>query len=188
MTPRPFGPFSIEPGGVSAYNDVVTDKFNANGLGGSIVLTTNTASSLVATGRTYTIDAQGGTFGQFIPGVSPSQGVALGDRPLQILQLEQSTNFRSNLGLAELSGNSAHVRITAYVPDSKTSVSTEFDLAPNEFRQIGRVLASSGFNLGTNVYNARISVEVTSGSGRVAAYGSVIDNASSDPSYVPSQQ
>jgi hypothetical protein len=185
-TPIPFGPFSIEPGGVRAFDDVVVDKFNANGQGGSIVLTTNTASSLVATGRTYTIDAQGGTFGQFIPGVSPSQGVGVGERPLQILQLEESTNFRSNLGLVELSGNSAHVRITAYVPDSKTSASTELDLAPNEFRQLGRVL--TGFNLGSNVYNARISVEVTSGSGRVASYASVIDNASTDPSYVPAQQ
>ena len=39
----------------------------------------------------------------------------------------------------------------------------------------------------TNIYNARISVEVTSGSGRVASYGSVIDNATSDPTYVPAQ-
>jgi hypothetical protein len=98
------------------------------------------------------------------------------------LQLEESTNFRSNLGLAELNGSGAHVRITAFVPDSKQSVSTELDLQPNEFRQLGRVL--SGFGLGSNVYNARIAVEVTSGSGRVASYGSVIDNASFDPTYV----
>jgi hypothetical protein len=184
-TPRPFGPFGIEPGGVRAFDDVVAATFNASGLGGSIVLTTPSASSLVATGRTYTIDAQGGTFGQFIPGVMPSQGIGNGDRPLQILQLEESANFRSNLGLAELNGNAAHVRITAYVPDSKQSVSTELDLAPNEFRQLGRVL--SGFGLGSNVYNARIAVEVTGGTGRVASYGSVIDNLSFDPTYVPAQ-
>ena len=39
---------------------------NASGQGGSIVMTTPSASKLVATGRTYTIDSQGGTFGQFI--------------------------------------------------------------------------------------------------------------------------
>ena len=182
-TPKTFGPFSIEPGGVRAFDDMVKNQFNADGLGGSIVFTTAANSQLVATGRTYTIDASGGTFGQFIPGVTPSQGIGAGDRPLQILQLEESANFRSNLGLFELSGNAAHVRVTAYVPDSKVGVSTEFDLQPNEFRQL-RVL--SGFGL-SNVYNARVSVEVTSGTGRVGAYGSAIDNASTDPTYVPAQ-
>ena len=40
---------------------------------------------------------------------------------------------------------------------------------------------------GQSIYNARISVEVTGGTGRVAAYGSVIDNKSLDPTYVPAQ-
>ncbi|HYS55417.1 MAG TPA: hypothetical protein VER58_16790 [Thermoanaerobaculia bacterium] len=38
-----------------------------------------------------------------------------------------------------------------------------------------------------NTYNARMIVEVTSGSGRVTAYGSVIDNRTQDPTYVPAQ-
>jgi hypothetical protein len=184
--PKTFGPFSVDGGNVRVFDDVVANTFNASGQGGSIVLTTPAASKLVATGRTYTIDAQGGTFGQFIPGVMPTGGIGTGDRPLQVLQLEESTNFRSNLGLAELNGSGAHVRITAFVPDSKQSVSTELDLQPNEFRQLGRVL--SGFGLGSNVYNARIAVEVVSGSGRVASYGSVIDNASFDPTYVPASK
>ena len=185
-TATTFGPFSIEPGGVRTFDDVVASQFNKNGLGGSIVLTTTGNTSMVATGRTYTIDSQGGTFGQFIPGVIPTQGIGAGDRPLQLLQLEESNNFRTNVGLAELTGNAAHVRVTAFVPDSKTSVSTELDLTPNEFRQLTKVLLSFGFNQ-SNIYNARISVEVTSGTGRVAAYGSVIDNFSSDPTYVPAQ-
>jgi len=31
-------------------------------------------------------------------------------------------------------------------------------------------------------------VKVTSGSGRVTAYGSVVDNLTSDPTYVPAQK
>ena len=182
-TPKAIAPFTVEAGGVRAFDDVIKNAFNADGQGGSIVLTTPSASKLVATGRTYTLQSDGGTFGQFIPGVMPTQGIGVGDRPLQVLQLEESTNFRSNLGLAELNGSGAHVRITAFVPDSKTSVSTELDLQPNEFRQMGRILSS--LNLGSNVYNARVAVEVTSGTGRVASYGSVIDNASFDPTYVP---
>ena len=135
--------------------------------------------------RTYTNADGGGTFGQFIPGVSSLEGVGSSDQPLQILQLEESQNFRSNLGLAELTGNPVHVRITATVPDSKIAASTELDLAANEFRQLGSILAS--MYPSQNVYNARISVQVLSGTGRITAYGSVIDNFSKDPTYVPAQ-
>ncbi len=190
-TPKVFGPFSIEPGGVRAFDDVIANQFNAGGTGGSIVLTTTAPTSMVATARTYTIDdrsgpTQGGTFGQFIPGVIPGQGVGLGERGLQILQLEQSTNFRANLGLVELTGNPATVRVTAYLPDSKTTASTDVGLAPNQFLQLGRILEQF-YGSGVNVYNARISVQVTAGSGRVASYGSVIDNLSADATYVPAQ-
>jgi len=190
-TPKIFGPFSIEPGGVRAFDDVIANQFNANGTGGSIVLTTTAPTSMVATGRTYTIDDRpgptlGGTFGQFIPGVIPGQGVGIGERGLQILQLEQSTNFRANLGLVELTGNPATVRVTAYVPDSKITASTDVALAPNQFLQLGRVLEQF-YGAGANVYNARISVAVIAGSGRVSSYGSVIDNLSADATYVPAQ-
>jgi len=57
-------------------------------------------------------------------------------------------------------------------------------LAANEFKQLTQILKSVG--LGTT-YNARIAVKVTSGSGKVTAYGSVIDNRTQDPTYVPSQ-
>jgi len=184
-TPVSATPLSIGAGEVKSFDDIVATLFNSNGLGGSVVFTTNSSSSLVATGRTYTIDPNNGTFGQFIPGVIPSQGIALSDRPLQILQLEESTNFRSNLGLAELTGNGATVHITAYIPDSKTTAAVDVPLSGNQFLQLGRVLAS--MYPGQDVYNARITVQVTGGTGRVAAYGSVIDNASRDPTYVPAE-
>ncbi len=199
-TPVPVAPFSVAPGEVKAFDDVVANLFSSPGLGGSIVMTTSAASSVVATGRTYTIDSSGGTFGQFIPGVTPTQGIGLSDRPLQILQLEQSDNFRSNLGIAELSGSPANVtqcggplpnpatvcvHVTAYIPDSKITTATDVPLGPNQFTQLGRVLAS--LYPGQSIYNARISVEVTAGTGRVTSYGSVIDNLSLDPTYVPAQ-
>jgi hypothetical protein len=42
------------------------------------------------------------------------------------------------------------------------------------------------FNAGT-VYDGRVSIKVTSGAGRVTAYGSVIDAITGDPTLVPSQ-
>ncbi len=181
--------FTVAPGKVKTFDNALPAMFNVTNSGGSILFIANAASSVVITGRTYSIDVsdnptKGGTFGQFIPGVTPTDGIGAGDKPLQILQLEQSANFRSNLGLVELTGNPVHVRISLYLPDSKVTPTTELDLAANEFRQLSSVIA--GLNPGST-YNARISVEVVSGTGRVSAYGSVIDNATNDPTYVPAQ-
>lgn len=179
-------PITIPAGQIKAIDNVLPTLFNATATGGSIVLTTSGNTSLVATGRTYSIGANNGTFGQFIPAVTPGEGIGLGDRALQILQLEQSRGFRSNVGLAELSGNPARVRLTLTLPDSKVSPILETDLAPNAFVQFNSLIASM-LGPGTDTYNARVSVEVISGTGRVAAYGSVIDGDTQDPTYVPAQ-
>ncbi|HUJ13870.1 MAG TPA: hypothetical protein VL284_08800 [Thermoanaerobaculia bacterium] len=186
-TPVAGTPFTLGGGQVKAFNDMIATTFNQPSSGGQVVFTTAAASSLVATGTTYTIDptANNGRYGQFIPGVMSTQGIANGDQPLQILQLEQSTNFRSNVAVFELTGNPATVHITAYVPDSKITASTDVQLAGNQFMQLNSILA--GMYPGQDVYNARVSVQVTGGTGRVSAYGSIIDNASLDPTYVPAQ-
>jgi hypothetical protein len=186
-TPVPAAAFSVGAGQEQAFNDIVATLFKQTNSGGSIVFATSSPSSLVATGRTYTIDPtqNNGTYGQFIPGVMPSQGIGNGDKPLQILQLEQSKNFRSNVAVFELTGQPATVHITAFVPDSKVSASVDVPLAGNQFVQLSQVLAS--MYPGQDVYNARVAVSVTGGNGKVSAYGSVIDNASFDPTYVPAQ-
>lgn len=177
---------TIGAGQVLALDNVLPSVFGASNTGGSIVVTTPGESSLVVTGRTYTVMDNGGTFGQFIPGVTPAEAVAQGDEPLEVLQLEHSDRFRTNVGIAEVSGQPATVRVSVSVPDSKTSVAVEKVLQPNEFFQFnGLIRALLGGS--AQVYNARATVEVLSGSGRVTAYGSVIDNSSKDPTYIPAQ-
>lgn len=183
-TPVTAAPRTIRAGEVLVLDNILPTLFNKSGTGGSILITTPTNSSLVATGRTYTSVENNGTFGQFIPGVTPAEGIGAGERELQILQLEESDQFRSNVGLTELTGNGATVRLTLSLPDSKVTAATEVTLGPNEFRQLRPILS---LNPGKQTYNARLSVEVVGGSGRVTAYGSVIDNESKDPTYVPAQ-
>lgn len=184
-TPVQLPAITIGAGQVKAYDDVLSKLFNVTGTAGSIVLTTPSNSSVVATGRTYSVAGNGGTFGQFIPAVTPAEGIGLGDKPLQLLQLEQSQNFRTNLGLAELTGNPVKVRISATLPESKIASVIEADLAGNEFQQLGVVLST--FNPNKNSYNARLTIQVIGGTGRVTAYGSVLDNVTQDPTYVPAQ-
>ncbi len=175
---------TIGAGQTLAIDNVLPTLWNITG-GGSVVATTASDSQLVVTARTFSRDkVNGGTFGQFIPGVTAADAVGLGDRTLQIVQLEESPAFRTNLGLVEVTGNSATVELLAYTPDSKVAAKATIPLAAGQYLQQGQIFKSLGFS---NVYNGRISARVVGGTGRVAAYGSVIDNRTTDPTYVPSQ-
>ncbi|HYI13604.1 MAG TPA: hypothetical protein VEK57_31475 [Thermoanaerobaculia bacterium] len=184
-TPRPAAVNrTIAAGQTLAVDDVLPTLWGLARTGGSVVVTAPNAASLVTTARTFSRDTNNGTYGQFIPGVTAADAVGLGERALQVMQLEDSTSYRSNLGLVEVTGSPVTIEITAIPPDGKTSAVTSLTLAPNEFRQIGRIFNSFGMQ---DVYNGRVAVKVLSGAGRVAAYGSVVDNRTVDPTYVPAQ-
>ncbi len=175
---------TIGPGQTLAIDNVLPTLWNTTG-GGSVIATTASSASLIVTARTFSRDkVTGGTFGQFIPGVTVADSAGNGDRALQIVQLEESPAFRTNLGLVEVTGNSANVELLAYTPNSKVAARTVVPLSAGQYLQQGQIFKSLGFS---NVYNGRITARVISGTGRVAAYGSVIDNRTTDPTYVPSQ-
>lgn len=172
---------TINPGEVRAIDNALQSLYGITNSGGAIVVSTPSTSALTVTARTYN-QTSSGTYGQFIPAISPSQSVGLGERTLQILQLESSSAFRTNLGLNETSGSPVTIELTVLPADSKVVAKLQMDLAPNEFRQIS--LADFGFG---TIYNTRVSVKVIGGSGKVTAYGSVIDQITQDPTYVLAQ-
>jgi hypothetical protein len=170
----------IAPGQIAALDNVVGILLNQRNTLGAIHVVTNEA--LLVTARTFNeLAGNGATQGQFVPAITPGEGVRIGGRSLNMLNVEQSVKFRTNLGLAEMNGNSIRVEVTAVPPDSRAIARTELVLGPNEFRQISNILQQMG--LGTT-YNARISVRVIDGSGRVTAYASVIDNETDDAIFV----
>ena len=67
------------------------------------------------------------------------------------------------------------------VPDSKFAIKTQIPLAANEFRQLN---LGSDFGV-NNAYNVRVTVKVIGGTGRVTAYGSMIDQVTQDPTFDP---
>ena len=69
------------------------------------------------------------------------------------------------------------------LPDSRVTPSIQINLGANEYRQEAFI---QELGLG-NTYNARVTVRVVSGEGKVTAYGSVIDMTTEDPTYVPAQ-
>ena len=174
---------TLKAGEISVLDNVLSTFFaQANGAGGSIAVATPSNTSVITTARTYNQTATG-TYGQFIQGVTPAESVGAGERSLQILQLEHSSRFRTNIGLAETKGGPVKVEVSVILPDTKATPVQTYDLAPNEFRQV----SLGDFGLGDSVYNARVTVKVIDGSGRVTAYGSAIDQLTQDPTYVQAQ-
>jgi uncharacterized repeat protein (TIGR01451 family) len=173
----------LAPGQVQTFDATLRNTFGITNDGGALHIATTATTPLVATARTYN-QTPNGTYGQFIPAVTANDAAALGTRPLQILQIEESDRYRTNVGFAEVTGKDATIEVTAVPSDSKVAASTQITLAPNQFIQYPQLLRSMGLS---NMYNARISVKVISGQGRVTAYASVIDMQTNDPTFVPAQ-
>jgi uncharacterized repeat protein (TIGR01451 family) len=175
--------FTVNPGEVSVLDNVLASRFGVTNIGGAMHVDTLTDANLVVTGRTYNQIDGGGTYGQFIAAVTPADGVGKGGRTLNVLQVEDSVRYRTNLGIAEVSGKPATVEVSVFLPDAKVAPKVTIPLAANEYRQF-RVLQQLG--VGT-AYNARITIRVIDGDGKITAYGSVIDMQTQDPTYVPAQ-
>jgi hypothetical protein len=173
---------TLAAGEIKVLDNVIGDLFaQPNGAGGMVAVTTPASTQLTATARTYN-KTSNGTYGQYIPGVTPAESVGINDRPLQLLQLEQSSRFRTNIGLAETTGQPVTVDVSVTTPETKSTHHVPITLRANEFLQF----SLGNFNLG-DVYNARVSIKVIAGAGRVTGYGSAIDQKTQDPTYVPAQ-
>jgi hypothetical protein len=174
---------TLNPGEIEVLDNVLVSLFGATGnMGGAIAVTTPANTQLTATARTYN-KTTNGTFGQYVPGVTPAQSVGAEDRALQLLQLEQSSRFRTNIGVNETSGQPVTIEVGLIVPDLIASPFVTIELQPNEFQQF----SLANFGLGNALYNARVTVKVVGGTGRVTAYASAIDQITQDPTYVPAQ-
>ncbi len=174
---------TLQPGEVRQLDKILTGTFGVSQNGGAVHVTSADSARLIATARTYNLTTQG-TYGQFIAAVTPAEAVGVGSRPLQLLQVEESPRYRSNIGLAEVTGKPVSLEVSIVPPDAKLTATVQVDLAPNEFRQITSMLAGLGMG---DVYNARVTVRAVGGEGRATAYASVIDAKTNDPTYVPAQ-
>jgi hypothetical protein len=175
---------TVNAGQVLAMNNVLESTFATSGAGAVHVETAN-ESPLIVTARTY--DQQPtGTYGQFVPAVSSADATGAGERSLQVLQVEHSDQFRTNVGLVEVTGQPVTVRITAIIPQRSTAPIITRQLQGNEFVQLNSILPNFMGVQGA-AYNVRLTMEVVGGTGRLASYASMIDNSTQDPTYIPAQ-
>jgi len=172
--------FDLQPGEAVTIDDVVGNFFGFSGVAGSLRLVPREGSAaLCATSRTANHGSEG-TYGQYVPGIRPNQG--LQGRGV-LIHIDSDASSRSNLGIVETDGLTVGVGIKLFDALGRPLGNpTRMTLGPWESIQINDVF--SFFSV-SGQRNARIEIVRDSGSGGFFAYASVIDAASGDAIFVP---
>lgn len=97
-------------------------------------------------------------------------------------RLHRPALHRTNLGLCEVWGESATVKVAVLDTSKNVLGDRIYQLRPYENIQINQVVMAVAGISSLSAGMAR--VWVSSGNGRVGAYLSVVDNATGDPTYI----
>ncbi len=130
-----------------------------------------------AENRTYT-DSAGGTYGQFIPAVPATSAVDSSGSAL-LVQLRNDSAFRTNVGVVNLTGAPIQVEAQFLASDGSSLGSRSWTIPAYGFHQENGAVPGNG-----EVAVSAVLRCLTQG-GRFLAYGSVVDNVSGDPVFVP---
>ena len=164
------------------FPDVLASPFGLGHATGALYIGSD--RPLVVSSRTFN-DAAEGTFGQFIPGPDLSRSLGTSETAI-LVQLEEaadsSRGFRTNFGVANVSGVPIHVVVDGYAADGARLGSVGLDVPAWSHVQINRILSS---RLGAPAADDAYLVARTDTEGACwFAYASVVDNRSGDPTYV----
>ncbi len=169
-------PFTLDPGQLTTYPDVVA-AMNTSGLG-SLDIVTNEGVPPLATARVFSDGGAAGTSGFSEEGVGPESALDSSRRGILFIPADL-TNFRMNVGLRTLSAG-ATLNVTVYDATAHV-VSTKIGLAypPNFFAQ-----QTAADFAGVQTLPAGGWILITANNPTAAfIYSSVIDNHTSDPTY-----
>ena len=148
----------LAPGQTVMFEDVLSSAFFTEGSGSLEVL-----GEVVASSRTYSRPAGGGTLGTLVP--AGLESITRNDFPIYAAALP-SVDSRYNLGVTEIAGRSGRVRVSA------GSSSSEHDLPAWSHLQFALALPEA-------------AISVVSGDAEVVGYVSQIEQATGDSMFVP---
>jgi hypothetical protein len=172
--------FPLAAGQTLRIDDLLHGQFGSSGLA-LIALLPGDGAFMAS--RTWTA-ASAGSYGAGIPPVGAATGTASEQAPENIVHLESSPAFRSNIGLMETSGVglATTARIIVYDSAGNELARQDVSVPAHGIAQVPLSSLVSGI-----VYGARASVEIVAGGGNVFVYGSVVDNVTGDAIYIAGQ-
>jgi hypothetical protein len=172
--------FTLGAGEAVRYSDVLGTVFGVtDGAVGSLLVISD-SSDLTIMSRTYNApDTEGaGTFGQSIPGEEENDLIQAGERR-RIIFFTENGDFRSNLGLLNGTSRSITIMWERFTADGSSLGTGSRTLPPYGNVQLNRVFSDVA-----PTEAAYIDVWTDTTGGAFSAYGSVLDNDSSDPTTV----
>ncbi len=170
---------AVPPGDTLKYDDAIWELFGIEGYGALRVVCD---CDVVVNSRIYNQPGSelSETQGQFFSAIPASFAIGSG-QSTDVLGVNQADDgaFRFNYGFVETTGHTVTFRVTLLDGDGTVLGQRSYTLRPYEAIQVGLADLGAGE---APTDNGRLHVEVTSGAGRVIAFGSGIANASQDPS------
>ena len=143
---------------------------------GAIQIRTNRRDAVAVSSRTFNTGADG-TFGQGIPGLISDELFKFGERA-RIIRMAQTPRYRGNLGLVNASDAAINLVVEYYGGDGTLLGSENVALAALSSTQFNRAFLRV---IDDEVEVGYIDVSTTTPDGVFTAYGSVVDNQTSDP-------
>ncbi len=169
----------LPPRTVVDLPDVVSRRFAADGVRGALRLQVD-LPGVIATSRIFTLDEGGGSYGQYVGAASPHETAAVGDAPLALLHLFETSSFRTNVGFTEISGQQATVELGVYNGDAGGAAVGISRHVVEPFSNL-QVRVGSG----ASADNLYALVRTVDGPGRIVAYASTVDNRTGDAILIP---
>ncbi len=171
----------LGPDASTEWGDVVVDLFeldDAAEVAGVVHLAASGA--IVASSRTYN-QTDDGTFGQAMPALATAACLAAGESG-RLLQLKSNDDFRTNVGVANLGGAAAQVRVVLLAPNGDPIGSpVTISVAAGSWKQRNDIFAAAAAG---HRDLASAVVEVVGGDA-VWVYASLVDNRTGDATTLP---
>lgn len=170
---------SIPGFGTLRLFDFVQGLFGSTSLAGPVEIRSRNFGQLSVRATANGVPGSGsggGRFGTEIPVFGSGTGTGVGQRPLVLTGIKVTSAFRLNLILSETLGAAARVRLTLYDSAGASLATKDVDVPPSGNVQFP-ILDGLGIG-GSSVESGSLVVEGVSGTGRVVAIGTLIDNAS----------
>lgn len=169
----------VEAGRTTRWADVLGAAFNVkdgtDALGALAIISDR--SNLKLFSRTFNQGTEG-TFGQAIPGI-PAGDLIPANTMKRILFFTENASYRSNIGILNGTGSPMTIKWRRYIADG-----TMVDEAMAELPAWGNVQLNRVFGGEAPVEGGYIDVWTETEGAAFAAYGSVLDSATSDPTTV----
>ena len=167
----------LAAGASRRWGDVLGTLFSVE-TGWGALHVTSASAGIVAAGQTTTPAAVGGTYGQSVPALAPSEWIPRGFAR-SIPGVREDSAFRTNLVVANPGTAEVVVALELVSEDGARIGAGTVALPPLGMTQLSRVARELG--AAGDVTGARLVLEPSTPGGSVAAYAVLIDASTGDP-------